>query len=138
MSEKKNNTWTHRGFEDFSRGRFDNGGDNLYVNANGVIERIRRTDLNNDGYVDLVLPNSHGYIERGPTWIYTRGEGKDKDWRRHELPNDSGWLSRIEDVDVEVQPPHLIRHFGYGSAVPDASIIDQLCDRPMALRQVGD
>jgi hypothetical protein len=108
MSKKKNNTWTHRGFEDFSRGRFDNGGDNLYVNANGVIERIRRTDLNNDGYVDLVLPNSHGYIERGPTWIYTRGEGKDKDWRRHELPNDSGWLSRIEDVDGDGYPDLIV------------------------------
>jgi len=99
MSEMKNNTWTHRGFENFSRGRFDQGGGNLYVNAKGVIETIHRTDLNNDGYIDLVLPNSHGYIERGPTWIYTQGEDIDKDWPRYELPNDSGWLSKIADMD---------------------------------------
>ena len=99
MSKKKTSTWTQRGFEDFSRGRFDNGGDNLYVSAKGIIETIHRTDLNNDGYVDLVLPNSHGYIERGPTWIYTQGEAKDKEWPRHQLPNDSGWVSRVVDVD---------------------------------------
>ena len=94
-----NNTLTHRGFADFSRGRFDGGGGNLYANAKGVIETIHRTDLNNDGYVDLVLPNNHGYIERGPTWIYTQGEHIEKEWSRHELQNDSGWLSRVEDVD---------------------------------------
>ena len=31
---------------------FDNGGDNLYCNADGVIENIHRFDVNNDGYVD--------------------------------------------------------------------------------------
>ena len=63
--------WVHRGFDAFSKGTFDNGGDNLYVNAAGNIETIHRLDVNNDGYVDLLLPNSHGYIERGPTWVYT-------------------------------------------------------------------
>ena len=99
MKEKNFDTLTHRGFVDFSRGQFDGGGGNLYVNANGVIETIHRTDLNNDGYVDPVLPNNHGYIERGPTWIYTQGETLDQAWSRHQLPNDSGWSSRIEDVD---------------------------------------
>ncbi len=89
--------WVHRGFEEFSKGSFDNGGDNLYVNARGTIETIHRFDVNNDGYVDIVFPNSHGYIERGPTWIYTQAEGRD--WPRHELPNDSGWMSRVVDVD---------------------------------------
>ena len=92
----------HRGLEAFARGRFDDGGSNLYVNAKGVIERIHRTDLNNDGYVDIILANHHGYIERGPTWIYkpqpgARSEGEN--WRRKELPNDSGWMSHIADVD---------------------------------------
>lgn len=57
--------WVHEGLEEFNKGRFDNGGDNLYVNADGVIETIHRFGVNNDGYVDLILPNSHGYIERG-------------------------------------------------------------------------
>lgn len=29
--------WIHKGLEEFNQGRFDNGGDNLYCNADGVI-----------------------------------------------------------------------------------------------------
>lgn len=87
-----------RGFKDFARASFGSGGDNLYVNAKGLVETIHRTDINNDGYVDLVLPNSHGYIERGPTWIYAQADNETK-WLRKELPNDSGWMSRVIDVD---------------------------------------
>ena len=92
-------TWIHRGFKDFARGQFDCGGANLYVNAKGIIETIHRTDIDNDGYVDIVLANSHGYIERGPTWIYKPNKGKGKDFPRKELANDSGWMSRVVDVD---------------------------------------
>ena len=91
--------WIHRGFDDFIKGRCEAGGSNLYVNAHGIIETIHRTDTNNDGFVDIVLPNSHGYIERGPTWIYTQAKGEGHTWPRHELPNDSCWMSRIVDVD---------------------------------------
>ena len=92
-------SWTHAGLEEFNQGRFDNGGDNLYVDATGAMQTIHRTDVNGDGHVDLVFPNSHGYIERGPTWIYS-GPGADGgDWGRQELPNDSGWMSRVCDVD---------------------------------------
>ncbi|MFH1006833.1 MAG: VCBS repeat-containing protein [Candidatus Latescibacterota bacterium] len=99
MRPGKEPVWVQRGFEDFSKGRFDNGGDNLYVNANGIIEMIHRFDVNNDGCVDIVLPNSHGYIERGPTWIYTQAGWEGSQWPRQELPNDSGWMSRAVDVD---------------------------------------
>ena len=91
--------WVHRGFEAFSRGRFNNGGDNLYVNARGIVEMVHRTDVDGDGCVDIVLPNSHGYIERGPTWIYTQAADGGGEWPRRELPNDSGWMSRAVDVD---------------------------------------
>jgi len=91
--------WVHRGFEAFSQGAFDNGGDNLYVNAKGVIEMIHRFGVNDDGHVDLVFANSHGYIERGWTWIYTQGDGPGRDWPRQQLPNDSGWMSRAVDMD---------------------------------------
>ena len=94
----------HRGFEAFSEGRFEDGGSNLYVNANGVIETIHRTDLNNDGYVDIVMANSHGYIERGPTWIYKPDRAEGVEWKRRELPNDSGWMSRVADVDGDGYP----------------------------------
>ena len=104
----RSHAWVHRGFNDFARGRFGSGGDNLYVNAKGIIETIHRTDVNNDGFVDIVLPNSHGYIERGPTWIYTQAEGAGQNWPRRELPNDSGWMSRIADVDGDGYPDLIV------------------------------
>lgn len=92
-------TIIHSGFRDFSRGTFGSGGYNLYVNANGIIETINRLDVNNDGYVDLVLANSHDYIERGPTHIYSMTNKEN--WDRQQLPNDSGWMSRIVDLDKD-------------------------------------
>lgn len=92
-------SWEHRGFDAFSEGFFENGGDNLYVNARGVMEMIHRTDVNNDGHVDIIFPNAHGYLERGPTWIYTQPYHEDAEWPRQTLPNDSGWMSRAVDVD---------------------------------------
>ncbi|MBT4499929.1 MAG: VCBS repeat-containing protein [Gemmatimonadetes bacterium] len=108
MGQGEKTAWMHRGFEEFSRGRFDNGGDNLYVNARGIIEMIHRYDVNDDGYVDIILPNSHGYIERGPTWIYTQSAGEGSDWPRRELPNDSGWMSRVADVDGDGHPDLIV------------------------------
>jgi hypothetical protein len=91
---------THRGFETFRLGRFDDGGSNLYVNTRGIIQTIHRTDLNGDGLVDIVIPNSHGYTERGPTWVYKPdAEAAGSDWRCTEMPNDSGWVSKVVDVD---------------------------------------
>ena len=55
MKKMERGEWIHKGFEAFSEGSFENGGDNLYVNANGVIEMIHRFDINNDGYVDIIL-----------------------------------------------------------------------------------
>ena len=95
----------HGGFEAFQGGRFDDGGSNLYVNARGAIERIHRTDLDGDGYVDVVIANSHGYTERGPTRIFTAARGSaaasgpGSPWAHRDLPNDSGWLSRAIDLD---------------------------------------
>ena len=93
------NVWVHSGFEDFVQGQFEDGGSNLYVNAHGIIETINRLDVNNDGYVDLVLANSHDYTERGPTYIFSLSKDDKKEWKYQELPHDSGWMSRIIDLD---------------------------------------
>ena len=93
----------HRGFAAFAAGRFDDGGSNLYVNAHGEIERIHRTDLDGDGFPDIITPNTHGHLERGPTRIFraegAAGPGPDSTWAITDLPNDSGWRSRVADVD---------------------------------------
>ena len=70
--------WIRRGFESFSEGRFEDGGSNFYVNAKGIIETIHRTDVDNDGYVDLVLPNAQGYNARTDLDLQTRSrQGRD-------------------------------------------------------------
>ena len=92
--------WVHRGFEELVKGQFEDGGSNLYVNADGVIEMIHRWDVNDDGYVDLVLANSHDYVERGPTHVYTLGRDR-KRLRRQEMSADSGWMSRVIDLDED-------------------------------------
>jgi hypothetical protein len=93
----------HGGLEAFNQGRFDDGGSNLYVNARGEIERIHRTDLNGDGRPDVVVPNTHGHLERGPTRIFKSGN-----WSSTDLPNDSGWRSRIADVDGDGHPDLIV------------------------------
>ena len=55
--------WSLSGFEAFSKGTLGNGGQNLYVSAKGVLQRIWQFDVNKDGYVDLLIANSHDYNE---------------------------------------------------------------------------
>src|SRR5579872_6463912 len=100
----KPRAWIQTGFKDFIHGQFDDGGSNLYVNAHGTIEMINTLDVNNDGYPDLVLANSHDYIERGPTWVYKPDKSPGTNWKRREMANDSGWMSRVIDVDKDGFP----------------------------------
>ena len=87
---------TQTGMKSFQKGTFGNSGSNLFVDAKGVMRRISEQDLNGDGYFDIVFPNSHGYIERGNTTVFTKAEGK---WEPHDLPHDSCWDARAIDLD---------------------------------------
>lgn len=51
--------WEDNTFEDFSNGYFDDSGQNIYVSKKGEIRTIRRFDLNNDGYIDLIFNSTH-------------------------------------------------------------------------------
>ena len=46
-------------FEDFSKGTLDASGQNIYVSKKGEIRTIRRFDLNNDGFIDLLFNSTH-------------------------------------------------------------------------------
>lgn len=93
------------GFEVFRRGVFGNAGANLFVDATGTIRRISDQDLNGDGHFDIVFPNSHGYIERGPTAIYKYDKSA---WKETLLPHDSCWKSYTVDMDGDGYPDLLI------------------------------
>lgn len=66
----KIHTWEKRGFEEFMKGTLGNGGQNLYVSAKGVLQRIHQYDLTGNGYVDLLFANSHSMSERPPLHLY--------------------------------------------------------------------
>ncbi len=55
--------WTTCTFEDFRKGFFGNGGQNIYVSANGTLQRIHHSDINLDGEVDLLFCNSQAHEE---------------------------------------------------------------------------
>ena len=68
--------WTIKGFDSFSKGTFENGGQNLYVSKKGVLQRIWQFDVNKDGYVDLLIANSHAFNEHPHVQIISDPAGK--------------------------------------------------------------
>ena len=67
--------WSMKGFDDFSRGTLGNAGQNIYVSKKGVLQRIWQFDVNSDGYVDILVANSHGYNEHPYAHIITDPAG---------------------------------------------------------------
>ena len=96
-----NKVLVHGGFEAFSKGQFDNGGGNLYVNAKGIIETIHRWDINNDGFTDIIFANSEEHSERGPTRVFSVDPEKKSGWGYQDLSGDSGYSCQIVDLDKD-------------------------------------
>ncbi len=63
--------WITEGFEAFRKGTFGNGGQNLYVSRQGVLQRIHQTDVTGNGYVDLIFCNSQNHEEKVPLDVYS-------------------------------------------------------------------
>jgi FG-GAP-like repeat len=89
--------WRERGFRDFADGAFGNAGQNLYVSHAGVLQRIFQFDLNRDGFLDLVLCNSHGKFERPPAYVYPEPLGDPT--RRVELLADGAVSGTVADLN---------------------------------------
>lgn len=88
--------WVTRGFEAFRAGSFGNAGQNLYVSAAGILQRIHGFDVNADGRLDLVFCNSQEHWERPPAFVYHDPLGGP---RRTELPADGAWSAAVADLD---------------------------------------
>lgn len=63
--------WTKKGFDAFRAGTFGNGGQNLYVSANGVLQRIYNMDIDGNGHPDIPYANSHRAGERQAIKVFT-------------------------------------------------------------------
>lgn len=86
--------WTKAGFLEFSKGRCGNSGQNLYVSAKGVLQRIFQFDLNGDGYPDLPISNSHSMNERPPVYVFDKA-GQEKPL---ELPSNGSFDACFVDL----------------------------------------
>ncbi|NLM78662.1 MAG: VCBS repeat-containing protein [Ruminococcaceae bacterium] len=64
--------WITEGFEGFSKGSFENGGQNIYVSRKGVLQRIFQYDINLDGHPDLLFACSQSMYERPPLYLYKK------------------------------------------------------------------
>ncbi len=62
--------WTKKGFEEFRKGSFGNGGQNIFVSNAGTLQRIFNFDINGDGYPDIPIANSHSMNERPLLHVY--------------------------------------------------------------------
>ena len=69
----ENGAIRHHGFDDFIQGVPGNSGANLYVSRRGLVQVINQWDLNRDGYVDIVISNSHDMFEVVDAFIYWGG-----------------------------------------------------------------
>lgn len=64
------NNWKTKGYEGFSAGTCGNGGQNLYVSRQGILQRIHQTDITGNGFIDLVFCNSQNHEEKVPLELY--------------------------------------------------------------------
>lgn len=87
--------WITKGFEGFSKGTMENGGQNLYVSKKGILQRIFQYDLNLDGYPDLLFGNSQSMFERPPIYIYQNAL---KDQKPVELPTNGPYDGCMVDL----------------------------------------
>jgi hypothetical protein len=67
----------HDSFEDFVQGKFDASGQNIFVSRDGKIRTINRFDLNNDGWIDLVYPQTHDYKNMVPASLGTIAKNRE-------------------------------------------------------------
>ena len=69
--------WKKQGFEEFMKGSFGNGGQNIYVSKGGVLQRIHLYDVTGNGYPDLIYSNSQSMGERPKIDVYRGKPGKE-------------------------------------------------------------
>lgn len=61
----------HDTFQDFVQGSLDASGQNIYISRDGKIRTIHRFDINDDGWIDLVYPQTHDYANMIPASLGT-------------------------------------------------------------------
>ena len=66
--------WVDDRFEDFSKGKLDASGQNLYISRDGALRTINQFDLNADGQLDLIFNCTHDTYQMLPATVGWLGE----------------------------------------------------------------
>lgn len=109
------NKWITEGFESFREGTFGNGGQNIYVSRNGILQRIYQYDLTHNGYFDLVFANCQNHHEAAPAYIY------DREGSRTELPAQGAQCGNVADLTGNGFMDIIVPGY-YDMAAPFASV----------------
>ncbi len=89
------------GFAGFSRGTPGNAGQNLYISAAGVLQRIHHSDLTGDGLPDLLICNSQNHWERPPVGVHSDVFGNPSTTL---LPSDGSLTGALADLNGDPWP----------------------------------
>ena len=114
-SKDKIEVWRESSFQDFSDGRFGDGGANVYVSRKGRIRLINSWDLNEDGFLDLVFANTHPHQEKLDAVIFW-GNSRDFDISRVSyIPNDGAQRAAAADLDRDGQMDLVFPNYANGT-----------------------
>lgn len=90
--------WTVSSFLEFSQGVLGDAGANTYVTAAGEVKLINLWDLNRDGFIDILLPNTHDNNEQIDVFIYW-GVDENQGNLRTRLPSNGGTGQALGDLN---------------------------------------
>ena len=107
-------TWSQRGFRDFSQGTFSGAGQNIYVSARGRVQLINRHDLNGDGHVDIAIANGHAKSEKEDVFIYPNRNGDFHNLDRIALPANGVFATAIAELTGDSRPELVLAQLNNG------------------------
>jgi len=107
--------WRESSYEDFRDGTFNDGGANMYVSAQGRMQTINRWDVNDDGYVDIVLCNTHPIVEALDLAIYWGNSRDFSPKRRSYLPVDGAQAVASADFNNDGRLDLAVANYSNGT-----------------------